>query len=369
MFSEECVSDQASDVDSFILEDNQDEGYDCEDLEAKLSDSEAPYPKLTLTTEEKRLLAKEGITLPSHYPLTKHEERELKRIRRKIRNKISAQDSRKRKKEYVDGLEERVRQCTEDNQTLLKRIKMLQTQNQNLVSQMKKLQALLSKGTNKTAQPTTCLMVLLLSLALIAAPNLKLGQNGKDSELADVVQETILQNRRNLLFNIKGQNTDVDEETNASDIPLSEISAERDYLNEMEDCKSNDVNGDEPACKKIKGEFEFDDQNWYNAKEIQRKSQMLLSNVAKSFQETMKSAQTSGFNINSHLLESLETLLDKDVLEMISPKSNGLYDLNMDKVTSFLNENAMVDVNSQQLYSENLAEKQNETDLRDMKKY
>lgn len=121
--------------------------------------------------------------MPSHYPLTKTEERELKRIRRKIRNKISAQDSRKRKKEYVDGLEDRVKQCTEENMTLLKRIKALQTQNQSLAGQLKRLQALIQKG-NKSAQPATCLMVLLLSLALVAAPNLSHRSNTSANELA-----------------------------------------------------------------------------------------------------------------------------------------------------------------------------------------
>lgn len=148
----------------------------------EISESDSPYPRLKLNAEEKRLLQKEGITLPTHYPLTKHEERELKRIRRKIRNKISAQDSRKRKKEYVDGLEDRVKHCTEENITLLKRIKALQLQNQSLAGQLKRLQALLQKG-NKSAQPATCLMVLLLSLALVAVPNLRPHSNS-NNELA-----------------------------------------------------------------------------------------------------------------------------------------------------------------------------------------
>lgn len=188
-----------------------------------MHDGSSEYPKLILSNEEKRLLAKEGISLPNHYPLTKHEERELKRIRRKIRNKISAQDSRKRKKEYVDGLEERVKKCSDENQSLVKRIKLLQNQNQNLMNQMKKMQMLLTKGTNKTAQPATCLMVLLLSMALIAAPNLRLGQNNlsKDLEIPDgLMEENLLQNRRNLLFDNEDKFPNVDDDNmSVDDIP------------------------------------------------------------------------------------------------------------------------------------------------------
>lgn len=199
------------------------EDNDDEDLSSSESCSSG-YPKLVLTNEEKRLLAKEGISLPTSYPLTKQEERELKRIRRKIRNKISAQDSRKRKKEYIDGLEERVKQCSEENHQLIKRIKVLQSQNQDLMSKMKKLQNLLTKTTGKTAQPATCLMILLLSMALVALPNLKLDKqsaiNAKD--LANVFGEH--QSRRNLLFDLKSELEDLEPD------PLMYIPHEHDYV-------------------------------------------------------------------------------------------------------------------------------------------
>ncbi|XP_031621428.1 probable basic-leucine zipper transcription factor J [Contarinia nasturtii] len=187
----------------FVHDDDDDDDVNNDSEQDGETEHQSEYPKLVLSGEEKRLLAKEGITLPAHYPLTKHEERELKRIRRKIRNKISAQDSRKRKKEYVDGLEERVKKCTDDNQTLQKRIKLLQTQNQNLVNQMKKMQSLLSKCGNKSVQPATCLMVLLMSMALIAAPNLKMNKDGNDGAMpTDIMMEEnqMQQNRRSLLF-------------------------------------------------------------------------------------------------------------------------------------------------------------------------
>lgn len=189
-----------------VMQDSDDvlAAHDDDDDLSSAESYSSGYPKLILTNEEKRLLAKEGISLPSSYPLTKHEERELKRIRRKIRNKISAQDSRKRKKEYIDGLEERVKQCSEENQHLIKRIKVLQTQNHDLMSKMKKLQNLLTKSTGKSAQPATCLMILLLSISLVALPNLRLNKdaiNANDLATAFVDQ----QNRRSLLFDLKSE--------------------------------------------------------------------------------------------------------------------------------------------------------------------
>lgn len=234
---EDYVFEEVMQHSNMVLSSAHDQDYDDHNDDSSSEsvgqpNAQGQYPKLILTTEEKRLLAKEGITLPTNYPLTKHEERELKRIRRKIRNKISAQDSRKRKKEYIDGLEERVKQCSEENQHLMKKIKILQSQNHDLMSQMKKLQMLLSRGTSKTAQPATCLMILLLSMALVALPNMKLGQN-KTAELESIFnsEDTVAQqNRRNLLFDFKESSQTCDDLDLMDDEVYNSIPNEHNYV-------------------------------------------------------------------------------------------------------------------------------------------
>lgn len=55
----------------------------------------------------------------------------------------------------------------------MKRIKTLQNQNVSLAAQVRKLQASLARCSGQTAQPSTCLLVLIMSLALVMAPTLR----------------------------------------------------------------------------------------------------------------------------------------------------------------------------------------------------
>lgn len=135
--------------------------------------SQPSVQELILNEDEKKLLAKEGVTLPSQLPLTKYEERILKKIRRKIRNKQSAQESRKKKKEYIDGLESRMAACNAHNHELQRKVSQLEKCNMSLMEQLRRLQALVMNSTNKPAQTGTCVLVLLLSFSLILFPNLK----------------------------------------------------------------------------------------------------------------------------------------------------------------------------------------------------
>ncbi|CDQ55947.1 unnamed protein product [Oncorhynchus mykiss] len=84
---------------------------------------------LMLTEEEKRTLIAEGYPVPNKLPLTKTEEKALKRVRRKIKNKISAQESRRKKKEYVECLEKKVENYTSENSDLWKKVETLESAN------------------------------------------------------------------------------------------------------------------------------------------------------------------------------------------------------------------------------------------------
>lgn len=127
---------------------------------------------LMLTEEEKRTLMAEGYPVPNKLPLTKTEEKALKRVRRKIKNKISAQESRRKKKEYVECLEKKVENYTSENNELWKKVETLESANRSLLQQLQKLQSLVSSKVPRSCkmastQTGTCLMVVMLCFVLV----------------------------------------------------------------------------------------------------------------------------------------------------------------------------------------------------------
>uniref|UniRef100_A0A3Q3IQL8 Cyclic AMP-responsive element-binding protein 3-like protein 4 n=1 Tax=Monopterus albus TaxID=43700 RepID=A0A3Q3IQL8_MONAL len=153
LFSDSCIVNELPLVSAARL----DGGVDA--IDPPSPDADLLYPELHLTEEEQKLLTQEGISLPSNLPLTKAEERILKKVRRKIRNKQSAQDSRRRRKEYVDGLESRAAACSVQNKELQRTVERLEKHNMSLLAQLRQLQSLIKQTASKGAQTSTCLLV------------------------------------------------------------------------------------------------------------------------------------------------------------------------------------------------------------------
>lgn len=124
---------------------------------------------LILSEEEKRTLISEGYPIPTKLPLTKQEEKNLKKIRRKIKNKISAQESRRKKKEYLEALEKRVESFSHENNELKRKVDTLESNNRSLLGQLQKLQSLVGKiprPSGTVPQTGTALMVLVFCFAV-----------------------------------------------------------------------------------------------------------------------------------------------------------------------------------------------------------
>merc|ERR1712150_1486 len=92
-----------------------------------------------LTNEEKKTLIAEGYPVPTKLPLSKNEEKSIKKIRRKIKNKLSAQESRRKKKEFVDTLERQVEVTANELEDYRRKCANLERENQTLLSQVKSL--------------------------------------------------------------------------------------------------------------------------------------------------------------------------------------------------------------------------------------
>ena len=83
----------------------------------------------------------------------------LRSVRRRIRNKASARNSRKKKQDYMEALEQRVKFCTDEKRQLEKKVTALEKQNSSLIGQLKRLQKLVTDGTRQNARTGTCAMV------------------------------------------------------------------------------------------------------------------------------------------------------------------------------------------------------------------
>uniref|UniRef100_A0A0N4ZAZ3 BZIP_Maf domain-containing protein n=1 Tax=Parastrongyloides trichosuri TaxID=131310 RepID=A0A0N4ZAZ3_PARTI len=74
--------------------------------ENKISAQSGKKGPVVLTAEELAVYKQEKFEIPVSFPLTQSQEKELKKVRRKIKNKLSAKASRSKKKAELEGLKE-----------------------------------------------------------------------------------------------------------------------------------------------------------------------------------------------------------------------------------------------------------------------
>ncbi|THD18721.1 putative camp-response element binding protein [Fasciola hepatica] len=113
-----------------------------------------PGQRLQLSAEETKMLRAMGIQMPSRFPLSRAEERALRTVRRKIRNKISAQASRARRQEYVTDLEYRVQLSDRENERLRRQVVHLQNDKRDLIAHVRRLRSYVAKFLYKDEKST-----------------------------------------------------------------------------------------------------------------------------------------------------------------------------------------------------------------------
>lgn len=103
----------------------------------------------------------------------------------------------------------RLKRTSEENARLMKRIKSLESEKSTLTTKVSQLQAAVARGSGQTVQPTSCLLVLIMSLALILAPSLKNSSlmdenfNDKDTSMFDGQSSALLNSGKRIFSCLK----------------------------------------------------------------------------------------------------------------------------------------------------------------------
>jgi regulator of replication initiation timing len=165
---------------------NMDESSEFSDgsIEAELDFQKAPF---ALSRDDLLKLSSKSLetyaqNLAATRPLTEEEERQLKRQRRLIKNRESAQLSRQRKRMFIEELESQVSGLQADNRDLVKQVASLTSENQTLKDELKNLQALIKQPGMGTALPPQSLLPTPTVVKVEQDCHLNLVQNMKPGE-------------------------------------------------------------------------------------------------------------------------------------------------------------------------------------------